>query len=238
MIQLNLLPDVKLLYIKAQRQRRLVMGSSVLVGGGAIVLLLLLLSVNGLQKKHINDLTSDINSENSQLEREPDVDKILTVQNQLDSLTPLQDQKPAASRLFGFLNESTPASVSITTFTIDFTAGTVTVSGTSDSLSNVNKYVDTLKFTTFTTADNDTPSPAFSDVVLSSFGLSTATKDASQAASFTINLTYDKTIFDITKKVNLTVPSTTTTRAKVSQPSDLFKSKPAAPATTPSGGTN
>jgi Tfp pilus assembly protein PilN len=233
MIQLNLLPDVKLLYIKAQRQRRLVLTVSILVTGGAIVLLLLTLSVNGLQKKHISDLSKDISDENSQLERKPNINKILTVQNQLGSLTALHDQKPAAARVFDYLNQVTPASVSLTSFTIDFTAGTATINGTSDSLSNVNKYVDTLKFITYTTSDNNTATPAFSNVVLSSFGLSSSAKDVSQAASFNITLAYDKNIFDITKKVQLTVPSATTTRSQVSQPSDLFKTTPA---TTTGGG--
>ncbi len=231
MIQLNLLPDVKLFYMKAQRQRRLVMSACVLITGGAIVLLLLLLSVNGLQKKHISDLTKDIKKENSQLESKPDIDKVLTVQNQLQSLTALHDQKPAAARVFDYLNQVTPASVSITTFTLDFTQGTALITGTSDSLSNVNKYVDTLKYTTFTTEDNSKPQPAFTNVVLSSFGLNTGSKDAAQAASFTITMSYDKTIFDVTQKVQLTIPSATTTRSEVTQPSDLFKPTPTTPTT-------
>jgi Tfp pilus assembly protein PilN len=232
MIQLNLLPDVKLYYIKAQRQRRLVISISVLVTAGAIALLLLLLSVNGLQKKHLSDLTKDINKENSQLQHKSNITKILTVQDQLQSLTPLHDAKPAAARLFDNLNQVTPASVSITTFNIDFTQQTATITGTSDSLSNVNQYVDTLKFITYTTGDsNSKATPAFNNVVLSSFGLNTGAKDASQAASYTITLSYDKTIFDITQKVELTVPTATTTRSQVSQPSDLFKTTPTAPTT-------
>ncbi len=231
MIQLNLLPDVKLFYMKAQRQRRLVMSACVLVTGGAVVLLLLLLSVNGLQKKHISDLTKDISKENSQLENKPDIDKVLTVQNQLQSLTELHDQKPAAARVFEYLNQVTPASVSITTLSVDFTQDTATITGTSDSLSNVNKYVDTLKYITYTTDDSTKPLPAFNNVVLSSFGLNTGAKDASQAASFTITLSYDKTIFDNTQKVKLTVPSATTTRSQVTQPSDLFKPTPTTPTT-------
>jgi Tfp pilus assembly protein PilN len=234
MIQLNLLPDVKLLYIKAQRQRRLVISVAVVATTGSVVLLLLLLSVGGLQKKHLSDLTKDITKENSQLQNKPSINKILTVQNQLQSLTALHDTKPAAARLFDYLNQVTPASVSITTFNVDFTQNTATITGTSDSLSNVNKYVDTLKIITFSDTSGDKAQPAFSNVVLSSFGLNTGAKDASQAASYTITLAYDKTIFDITKQVTLTVPSAATTRSQVTQPSDLFKTTPTAPAT---GGT-
>jgi Tfp pilus assembly protein PilN len=232
MIQLNLLPDVKLEYIKAQRYRRLVFAVSILVTVASVALLLLLLSVDGLQKKHLHDLGNDISSESSKLQQEPNINKILTVQNQLQSLTALHAGKPAASRLSDYLNELTPASVSITDLKIDFTQQTATITGTSDSLSNVNKYIDTLKFTTYTTDINSSKTPAFSNIVLSTFSLNTGSQDASQAANYTITLSYDKNIFDITQNVKLLVPNLVTTRSQIDQPTDLFK---AAPATSKGG---
>lgn len=226
MIQLNLLPDIKLAYIKAERSRRLVMSVSFLVAAVSIVLLLLLLSVDGLQKKHLNDLTNDITSESTKLQHEPQISKILTVQNQLHSLTALHAAEPAAGRLFDYLNQITPANVNITDFKIDFTQQTVTITGTADSLSNVNKYIDTLKYTTFTTGSSSDNTPAFSSIVLSSFSLNTGSHDVSEAASYTIELSYDPTIFDITQNVKLSVPSVTTTRLGVEQPTDLFKAPP------------
>jgi Tfp pilus assembly protein PilN len=228
MIELNLLPDVKLEYINAQRTRRLIISISLLVTAVAVVILLLLLSVDGLQKKHLSDLNHDITSEDSKLQNEPQINKILTVQNQLESLTTLHNGKPAVSRLFDYLNEVTPSQVSITNFTANFTQQTMTITGTADSLSTVNQYIDTLKFTNYTTDSNKTPSPAFSDVVLSSFGLTTDTSTATgPPASYTITLSYDQTIFDITQGVKLSVPSLTTTRSTLDQPTDLFKDAPA-----------
>ncbi|HVV66707.1 MAG TPA: PilN domain-containing protein [Candidatus Saccharimonadales bacterium] len=235
MIQLNLLPDVKMEYIKAERQRRLVTSVSILVTIAAIVLLLLLLSVDGLQKKHLSDLNKDIKSYSTKLENEPQITKILTVQNQLESLTQLHDQEPAAARLFTYLNQVTPSNVNITDFKIDFTQNTVSITGTANTLADVNKYVDTLKLTTFTTGTDSTPQPAFSDVVLSSFSLngsSTGGKSA-QPAAYTITASYDKTIFDITQNVTLVVPSGTPNRLGGSPSTDLFEPAPA----TASGGT-
>jgi Tfp pilus assembly protein PilN len=226
MIQLNLLPDVKLEYIKAERSRRLVLSVSFLVAAASIALLLLLLSVSGLQKKHLNDLTNDIAANSKKLQKEPQITKILTVQNQLQSLTALHAQEPAAGRLFDYLNQVTPANVNITDLKADFTDQTMTITGTADSLSNVNKYIDTLKYTTFTSQDNSKPAPAFSNIVLSSFSLDTGSQDASQAAKFTIALSFEETIFDITQNVKLLVPSVTTTRLSVDQPTDLFKAAP------------
>ncbi|HXR49835.1 MAG TPA: hypothetical protein VN778_02310, partial [Verrucomicrobiae bacterium] len=181
MVQLNLLPDVKLDYIRAQRSRRLVLSISVLVTGIVVLALVLLLLADVAQKKHLSDLSRDIQNESSELQQKPDISKILTVQNQLESLTTLHSGKPAASRLFNnYLDQVTPAAASIASFDIDFTQQTVTITGTADALSTINKYVDTLKFTTYTTDSNKTPTKAFSDVVLSSFGFANNAQDKSQ----------------------------------------------------------
>lgn len=237
MIQLNLLPDVKMEYLKAQKARRLVFSVSVLVAAASVVLLLLLLSVDGLQKKHLKDLSSDINSESSKLQKEPDINKILTVQNQLESLTDLHSQKPAASRLFSYMIELTPSKVNMTDMKVDFTAQTISITGTSDSLSNVNKYIDTLKAATYTSdANPDQSLPAFSNIVLSSFDLDTDTHDPSQSANYSITAAYDKNIFDITQDIDISVPNNVPTHSLSASSTDLFKPVPSD--SSKSGGGN
>ncbi|HVC36681.1 MAG TPA: hypothetical protein VNE40_04565 [Candidatus Dormibacteraeota bacterium] len=232
MIQLNLLPDVKLEYIKAQRLRRLLTSVSVLVSTVALVaLVLLFLFVDVVQKKNLGDLNRDIHRYSSQLQNTKDLNKILTVQNQLSSLTQLHNQKPAASQLFGYLNQTTPANADINNFAIDFNQHSITITGTADALSTVNQYVDTLKFTTYTTGtssgNNSSSTKAFSGVVLSSFGRS------DKGASYTINLSYDPNIFDITQTIKLVVPQQVTTRSEVDQPAALFRQ----PVPLPTNGT-
>jgi hypothetical protein len=239
MIQLNLLPDIKLEYIRAERTRRLILSISFIVTAVAVALLIVLFLFDLGQKKYLHDVNRDISSESSELQQKPDIGKILTVQNQLESLTPLHSGKPAASRLFGgYLDQVTPAAVSISDLHADFTTQSVTITGTSDSLATVNKYVDTLKFTTYTTDANKTPAKAFNNVVLSSFGLNTASAtDKSQVANYSITVNYDKTIFDITQKVDLSVPNLITTRSELDKPGDLFKPAPTpAPASTTNTG--
>lgn len=236
--QLNLLPDVKMDYIKAQRTRRLAISIALLVCAASVVLLVLLLGAEGLQKKHLSDLSKDITNDSAKLQQKPQITKILTVQNQLESLTNLHDSKPAASRLFNYLNESTPAKVDITDLKVDFTQQTESITGTADALSSVNQYVDTLKFTNYTTNSDPVSKPAFSNVVLNSFSLSNQNQANGHPADYTITLSYDKTIFDITQNVTLVVPSVTTTRLGVSQPLDLFRAYPAATTNTTGKGTN
>lgn len=225
MIQLNLLPDVKLKYIKAQRQRRLVTTIALVTSAVSLGLLILLLGISGLQRKHLADLSRDIAKESKQLQGKPEINKILTVQNQLQSLTALHSQKPAAYRLFGYLNQVTPEKVSISSLQVDYTTQTMTITGSADALSSVNKYVDTLKFTTFTGDNVSSATKAFSNVVLQTFSLTSGAQDG-KPATYTITLAYDKAIFDNTQQVKLTVPSLTTTRVQLERPSDLFEAAP------------
>jgi len=216
MIQFNLLPDVKLQYLKAEHMRRLATSISILVTIVSLVILGLLFGVVQLQKKHLSDLSRDIKKESSQLEGQSDLNKILTVQNQLASLTALHNQKPAANRLFNYLAQIVPNKVNANSLNVDFTQNTATITGTTDSISTVNKFVDTLKFTHFKVSGSSDASPAFSDVVLSSFSL------GQDGATYTVTFNFDPALFDITQQVTLSVPNLITTRSELDKPSDLF----------------
>ena len=177
MIQFNLLPDVKIEYIKARRQKRLVVLSSSLAAVGALtVLIFLILFVDAVQKKNLHDLNADIKTQSAQLEKTANLTKILTVQNQLTSLTSLHDQKPAVTRLFGFLSQLTPNAVSIGSLRIDYSQKTLSVSGSASSLDTIKNYVDTLKATTYTVNGTSAQAKtAFSSVVLSNFSRTATT---------------------------------------------------------------
>ena len=217
MIQLNLLPDVKLQYLKARRTQRLVISvSMILIAASLFVFVLLIGTVDVFQKKNLHDLNNDINKYTNQLQNTPNLNKILTVQNQLQVLTSLHDQKPAASRLFDYLKQLTPSSASISQLNIDYTQHTITISGNANSLDIVNAFTDTLKFTTYKKGDGSSAN-AFSDVVLSQFSR------GSSGATYTITSNFDPTIFDSASNVTLTVPNIISTRSIIEQPSDLFQ---------------
>ncbi len=218
MIQFNLLPDVKAEYVHIQRMQRTIMVASGLVTAVAIfVLLVLVVIVDGFQKHTLNNLTNQAKQDSAQLEQIPDLNKILTVQNQLESLPKLHDQKPVASRLFGYLSQITPSTVTISDFKIDFTQNTISITGEAPTLADVNTYVDTLKFTTFSIKGQKSSNKAFSEVVLSSFGLD------SRGATYILTLNFNPTIFSETQNVTLSVPNTITTRSVVDQPQALFR---------------
>ncbi len=218
MIQFNLLPAVKLEYIKASRTRRLVTLISVGVGGFMLLLtILLLISVFGLQKHHIHNLNNDINKYSGELKNVPDLGKILTIQNQLNSLPGLHDKKAVSSRLFGYITQLTPTQASISDLNIDFAQNKLAIKGVASSLNVINKFTDSLKFTKYSDQQGSQSLPAFPEVVLANFNR------APTGTEYQIDIKFDPIIFDSTHEIKLTVPSIISTRSETEKPKDLFQ---------------
>lgn len=218
MIQFNLLPDVKLEYIKARRTQRLVILIAGILGSLALlVFVILFIVVNVWQKQHLSALNNDIAEDTATLQSIPDLDKVLTVQNQLNSLTGLHEKDPAAQRLFGYIGQVTPAQASLTSLKADFSESSLQITGGADSLSTVNQFVDTLKFTTFTTDKDDAAQKAFSDVVLANFSKN------DKGVTYDIAFKFNPEIFNNTVKVQLVVPKIISTRSETQKPTDLFQ---------------
>lgn len=218
MIQFNLLPDVKLEYIKTQRTKHMVISIATIVGGVALGLLVLMfVLVNVIQRQHLNSLNKNIQTNIKKLQSTPDLDKILTIQNQLKSLPSLHNSKPVSSRYFDFLTQLTPDKASLSQAKIDFTANTISLTGTADALSTVDKYVDTLKFTNYLVGgDSATKKAAFSGVVLTNFGKN------DKGVSYQIDLSFDPAIFDSKNDVKLDIPNIISTRSSTEKPGNVF----------------
>lgn len=219
MIQFNLLPDVKLEYVKAERTKHAVVSGAVIATGVAFgIFLLLFVAVHVVQNKIMSDQKKSIAAYSSELKKTPDLDKILTIQNQLQELPALHAGKPAASRTFNLIQQITPMTVSLTDVLIDYTEHTVTISGVGPTLGAVNTMVDTVKFAQYK-ADKDPEKRTFSKVVLSEFSR-TATE-----STFTISASFDQAIFDNAKNVTFSVPPGTSTRSVLDQPTLFTKPK-------------
>lgn len=211
MIQFNLLPDVKLQFIKTRYRKRIVIAASVLVSGLFLVIFIaLLLFVRVQQKLEIKSIDDDITKSEKALRAIPDLDKILTIQNQLASLPGLHDKKVITSRLFDYITQFTPAQATMSSVTADFEANKITIIGNADNLVTVNKFVDTLKFTTYKTAeDQPREGKAFSAVVLTNYSVGGAA-GAAQGVSYGIDFTFDPVLFtNITAAKDSTVPALT-----------------------------
>jgi len=237
MIQFNLLPDVKQEYVKARRTKRMVTLISLAVSAISLFILVLsFVTVDVVQKVTIRNLDKDITSSSNELKSIKNLNKILTVQNQLNSLPGLYDKDPVTSRLFGYLSQITPNGVTISSLSLDYAAGTFQLSGAAPNLEAVNGFADTLKSTKYVTYTADAAGqkqqaddqdyfkangkyknttgakPAFSNVVLSSFG------KTDSGVSYSVSMGFDGTIFANTNYTTLEVPTDT-----ISNTSILFK---------------
>ncbi len=225
MIQFNLLPDVKLEFIKIRRIKHLAMGISTIVVIASVSILIILLGiVDGLQKRSLDNLNSSIISYTNKINGVPNLNKILTIQNQLNSLPALESQKPIVSPVFGYLNQITPSNITISSVKLDLSKGTIEVQGDANSLATIDQYVDTFKFTTYSTGVNKQTGSAFSNVVLSSFSVS-------GQISYDIQADYNAALFNSADNTQLSVPSEISTRSVLDQPK-LFSPQPASTTST------
>lgn len=229
MIQINLLPSIKAEYVKAQRTKRTVISVSIIAIGVSVGIVGILASVAfGAQQLQLNSLQDKTAKNEAKLKEVNDLDKILTIQNQLIALTPLHDAKPVMSRVFTYLQQTTPDQVTIENYSIKNDEYTWTVQGKAPSLELVNKYVDTLKFTEIVLQNaSEEPVKAFNEVVLTSFA---KTQDG---YSFEIDFKYNDQLFSSANPdIKIIVPSTVTTRSQTQLPTgDIF-----APSTSSPGG--
>ena len=218
MLEFNLLPEVKIKYIKAEKYKLLVVTASILISLVSVALLtLLILYVNVVQKKAINDLSTKINAQIKVINQNSDLNKILTIQKQANTIPNIQKALYKSSRIFNYMSQLTPSNAKINNLSLDYSKSQISINGTSDSLATVNQFVDTLKFTTYSSNDAK-KSNAFSNVVLNSFSYST-----SSAPSYSISFTFKSDIFMQNQKISLVVPSITSTRSILNQPNDLFQ---------------
>jgi Tfp pilus assembly protein PilN len=230
-VQFNLLPDVKLEFDRQLKAKRFVFTVSFLVSAAALAIFVIsFLSVTVLQKKLLDNANNDINNYSQKLKAIPDLDKVLTIQNQLNALPGLHQQKHYTSRLFTYLPQITPVKTNIGKLTLDTTASTIDVAGTADTVQTINKFVDTLKFTGYTLAgktdskscgdaggtwhsdSNICTKLAFNNVLL------TKVDRDDKGASYTIDASFDQALFTGSQSVTLIVPQETTTRSVINAP--------------------
>lgn len=222
MITLNLLPDIKKEYLRTQRLKRLFMVGSLLTSLGFVALTILLaLFVFGVQRLQLSDVQSDIDSSLAQLQSVQDLDKIVTIQKQLEVLPGLHEGKPAANRIFSYLSSLVPAEVSLNKAEFIMIGDEVggELSGAAASPKAVNVFVDTIKNAQFTYEGAESPIKPFTSVVLDD---PTVQDDKIQ---YKITIKFDPLLFDNTLvKAQLSVPKITTTTSVAERPR-LFDDK-------------
>lgn len=226
MLQFNLLPDVKKEYIKAKHQKHIILTTSMVSAGVSILIVVLLFSfVQFGQKTNISDMTEDISAKIEEIRSIEDMDKILTIQSQLESLPALHEAKPESSRVFSYLTQLTPANVKIRSVDIDFENSTMLIEGIAPDLVSINRFADTLKFSKYKavpkpTDDSQSELSIEDAEELEPFSsVTTALLRSEDSSTYEINLVFDPVIYDNTQEVVLIIPNIVTTRSTQGKPS-------------------
>jgi len=132
MIEINLIPDVKQEFLRAQRMRNTAVSFSIIIGlasAGVVVLLGVLL---GAQLVHETIQKNSIVREFDNLKKVNGISDLLTLQSQLGSVSSLNESRSMTSRAFDTLVAITPAGqneIKISNVTISPTNTTMTIEG-------------------------------------------------------------------------------------------------------------
>jgi len=128
MIEVNLIPDVKREYLHAQRVRNTVISVSMLVaaaaagGGGAL----------GSLQFASGQADNSIKSKYKELSDKPDINDLLTIQNQLTQIDMISSNRGVNSRIFDTLsavNPQAPNNVTMSTVRYNASEKTITIEG-------------------------------------------------------------------------------------------------------------
>lgn len=226
MITLNLLPDVKKEFLKAQRAKAMWTSVSILVTVGAVGLTVLVAAwVYGAQNVHKSVLTGSIKS-NEQKLKDKQVDKYLTIQKQLSTISSLHSQKNDFSRLLGFLpslNPAAPDTIGLTDLTVDTEAATIDFQGDAANYKSLTTFKDTLVNATVSYRlpgqDQATTGPLFSNVSVVSSALVDKEKGSGKIVSFEVKVNYEPNAFVYgNQDVKVQVPTKDTTNSTVNAP--------------------
>lgn len=198
MIEINLLPQVKKDYLKAEQMKHTVIVASVLLSVVALVLVGLMFAyVSIVQPQHQKNVQEDIDSGLTDLKGKDDAVKIVTVQGALESLPGIEDQELATSRLFTYVAGFTPRSVSYSNIKLNVDESILTLQGTASTFEQANVLANNLKGATFSyvqSGSEDSATP-FSDVIFDGLSRSEQAQDAKNV-SFQITLSFDSIIFN------------------------------------------
>lgn len=205
MIQINLIPDVKQELLKAQRMRAMVVSISIITSIVSVaVVVLLLVYVYGVQFGRTVYLDNQIKNKAAELAQVEDLSRMVTIQNQLGTISSLNDQKTVSSRLFDVLSAVLPPepnSVKISQVDINTEEKTIRLEGQTRGFDSMEVFKKTIASAVValpsdTDAEDETadPVPLASDINTSdvSFG---EDSDGNKVLRFVITFAYIEDLF-------------------------------------------
>ena len=233
MIEINLIPDVKREYLKTRAMRNAVVSMSILIGVVvvAVAIVLGLVVAGQLVTQSIQDNT--IKAEGAKLTAVEDIDKMVSIQQQLAAINGQHESKSINSRLFDVLaaiNPPAPNNVTISNLRLNPEDKTISIEG-----SAANGYValEVFKKTIINTKvqsksdGEDAKMPLASGIVAgdTSFG---ENSDGQKGLRFSFKFTYPDELFMVSDSaVSVITPQgeIDVTDSKLGVPGSLFEAK-------------
>lgn len=230
MIRLNLLPDIKREYIRARRIEARVITLATLASIGAVAGIVALgLWVYGAQTLQKNLLNSSIEKRMSELKSKKDINKYVTVQNQLTHIDSLHGNKVIISRVFDVLsklNPKAPNNITISDLTVDTTNTIMSFEGQVGTYTALETFRDTLKNAELQYQvegeSGSNTEKLFSDVLIVSQAIGKDQATQKDYVSFKISAKYSTRVFAVNvNSFQVIVPNIETTQSKQDAP-DVF----------------
>ena len=223
MIRLNLLPDVKLEYLRTKRvQAQVISIATIVTIAAAALVILLALWVFGGQSIQKSYLTGQIKKNSSTLKQKEDIDKYLTIQNQLAHITALHEGKTDYSRLMKYLpilNPTPPNNVTLTNVEVatDDAGNRLLLTGEVKDYTSLTTFRDTLVNAQLSYGEG-VSEKLFETVTVASSSLDKSTSGGA-IVSFKIETTYNPNAFlSSVKNPTVSVPIKTTTQSAQATP--------------------
>lgn len=222
-VQFNLLPNSKYESMKTEAKEALMVRKTVLAALVCAALFVVLLGyTEGVQRVQISATTKSIATGKAKLEKVPNINAILTIQNQLQAAAALHREQHDTSRIFDYMSKLTPPNASVGNLALDMGSKVMKIDGSADSAATVNAFIDTLKYTQYKVGKASAKT-AFSSVIESNFAI------GQSGVTFSITANFDPNLFanDLTDSdgkplmPQLVVPNSTNTRAG-NDPGSLF----------------
>lgn len=216
MININLLPDVKLQFLKTQRTKYRFISIAIVSSVVALALVILMVVyVKGVQRLQLNKARGSVQTNQNKLTSDKDAIKVTTIQNQLASLTSLTDKKPIMSRTFGYLQSIAASNIGLSSVNVDPSASTITITGSTSSYKTANAFADVLKHAKLSYKDSNAQTQSatpFTNVVFANLG-SDSSASGDSSVSFSVSFTYDSNLFsDSISQPKITIPSLNTSQ--------------------------
>jgi len=197
MIQVNLLPDVKQEYLKAQQTKHTVLVGAVLISIVVVSLTsLFFVYVQVIQPQYQKTVQKDIDSKLKEMQKVPNAQRIVTVQGVLEQIPGVKDKQLVSSRIFKYLTEFTPRTVVYSKVNVNLASNTMVLSGSTVSYESANVLANNLKSAKFEYSQGDSKQKIdpFTGVTFNSLGKSETSSDG-RPVSFEITFQYDPVLF-------------------------------------------